>query len=192
MIQPYENCTSSNPLYPNLHITILKPPSGGQNLTLLIYKQPVFTGKHISCFLDHLAEVGTDEASLFSSGLILLTNTPCRRRDGGYLTSMEMELKFLLEPRGLWNHPIALVRGKTWNSLHQQMGVQSPCLSGRDEGCYWWLSEGHKGKFQLYPGVNRVNRLIGLLLCFRVSQRGTCCLLASASSEAGIENMSVE
>ena len=43
MIQPYENCTSSNPLYPNLHITILKPPSGGQNLTLLIYKQPVFT-----------------------------------------------------------------------------------------------------------------------------------------------------
>ena len=54
------------------------------------------------------------------------------------------------------------------------------------------VKRGAQEKFQLYPGVNRVNRLIGLLLWFRVSQRGTCYLLASASSRAGIENASFE
>lgn len=45
--------------------------------------------------------------------------------------------------------------GDLKHRLRQQRGIQSPCLCGRDEWCSWWLSEGYKEQFQLYPEVKR-------------------------------------
>lgn len=67
---------------------------------LLIYRQPVFTGKQIYFSFYHLAEVGTAEASLLSSELLLHYQHAFRREESSDLMPMKLKLKVCIEKTG--------------------------------------------------------------------------------------------
>lgn len=93
---------------------------------LLIYRQPVFTGKQICFSFDHLAEA---EQLRQVCSLVSYSCTTNRPEEGGIqgdLTSTKLELKLLLEARGLGTDSPSFIN---WENRTRAMSAVGESIS---------------------------------------------------------------